>query len=140
LFHSFPKLADYAAKGNTVETPNVLGIYLLNEIARDLSARGIAALTQETIEKAAILRDALAHCPETELEPILPEYQSQTVIVAKTPGGSKPIIDRLKAEGITIASGYGDRKETHIRIGNFAAHTRDDMMRIAALLTAHQRS
>jgi phosphoserine aminotransferase len=133
-FHSFSKLSDYAAKGNTVETPNVLSIYLLNEIARDLNARGIEVLTKETAEKAALIRTALDACGETELEPILPEYQSQTVIVAKTPGGSKPIIDKLKAAGITIASGYGERKDTHIRIGNFPAHTNADMERLASLL------
>jgi phosphoserine aminotransferase len=132
-YHSFTKLADYAAKGNTVETPNVLGIYLLNMIARDLCARGIDTLTKETADKATLLRAALEHCIETELEPILPAYQSQTVIVAKTPGGSKPIIERFKAAGITIASGYGDRKETHVRIGNFAAHSKADMERLASL-------
>ncbi len=133
-FHSFPKLSDYAAKGNTVETPNVLGIYLLNEIARDLNARGIEVLTKETTEKAALIRTALDACGETELEPILPEYQSQTVIVAKTPGGSKPIIDKLKAAGFTIASGYGERKDTHIRIGNFPAHSLTDIQRLVSLL------
>jgi hypothetical protein len=52
----------------------------------------------------------------------------------------KNIIGQFLIQIFFCNSGYGDRKETHIRIGNFAAHTRDDMMRIAALLTAHQRS
>ena len=40
-FHSFAKLSEYALKGNTVETPNVLAIHILDAIARDLSAGGI---------------------------------------------------------------------------------------------------
>ena len=133
-FHSFSRLAEYAAKGNTVETPNVLSMYLLRAIARDLLAHGVETLRAETGKKAALIREALAACGETELEAVLPAYQSQTVIVAKTPGGSKPLIERLKAEGITIASGYGAAKDTHIRIGNFAAQTPTDMERLAALL------
>lgn len=133
-FHSFPKLSEMAAKGHTVETPNVLGIYLIDKIARDLSATGIDTLRAQTTEKAALIRAALEKGGETELEPIAPEYQSQTVIVAKTPGGSKPVIDRLKAEGFTIATGYGTLKDTHIRIGNFAAHSVEDVRELAALL------
>ncbi len=132
-FHSFATLAEYARKGNTVETPNVLGIYLLDMIARDLSSRGIDALRSETAEKATIIRAALSANEETELEPVGDPYRSDTVIVAKTPGGSKPIIERLKGEGITIASGYGSMKETHIRIGNFAAHSIEDMRHLASL-------
>lgn len=135
-FHSFSRLAEYAAKGNTVETPNVLGMYLLRAIARDLSIRGIGALRAETEEKAVLIRGALEACADTELEAIAPEYQSQTVIVAKTPGGSKPLIERLKAEGITIASGYGAAKDTHVRIGNFTAQTPAEMTRLASLLHA----
>ncbi|MEN9413626.1 MAG: hypothetical protein RLZZ342_713 [Candidatus Parcubacteria bacterium] len=133
-FHSFTKLAESALKGHTVETPNVLGIYLLNEIAQDMAIAGVEALRADTIEKAAIVRAALAECAETELEPINAPFQSQTVIVAKTPGGSKSIIERLKGEGIMIASGYGSMKDTHIRIGNFAAHSRVDMERLTQLL------
>lgn len=133
-FHSFAKLSEYALKGNTVETPNVLAIHILDAIARDLSAGGIETLRAETTEKASLIRTALAASSETMLEDIAVPYQSQTVIVAKTPGGSKPLIDRLKGEGITIASGYGAMKDTHIRIGNFAAHTKADMERVAALL------
>lgn len=135
FFHSLPKLAEYAAKGNTVETPNVLGIYLLDRIVRDLAPRA-ATLADETAQKAALIREALARSNDIELEPIASEYLSQTVIVAKTPGGSKPIIDRLKAQGITIASGYGTRKDTHIRIGNFPQHTVEDVERLVSLLAA----
>jgi phosphoserine aminotransferase len=133
-FHSFGKLAESAAKGHTVETPNVLGIYLLNKIAQDMAAIGVETLRADTHTKAAMVRAALTACAETELEPIDTPFQSQTVIVAKTPGGSKSIIERLKKEGITIASGYGTTKDTHIRIGNFTAHTVADMERLAQLL------
>ncbi len=133
-FHSFAKLSEMAAKGHTVETPNVLGIYLIDKIARDLAAKGIPTLREETEAKAALIRAALEKAADTELEALAPEYQSQTVIVAKTPGGSKPVMDRLKAGGFAIASGYGALKDSHIRIGNFAAHSRADVERMVALL------
>lgn len=133
-FHSFTKLAEMAAKGHTVETPNVLGIYLIDRIARDLAARGIDTLREETGEKAALIRAALEKAGDTELEAIAPAYQSQTVIVARTPGGSKPVMDRLKQHGFAIASGYGALKDSHIRIGNFAAHSEDDVRSLVSYL------
>lgn len=131
-FHSFAELSEYAQKGHTVETPNVLSIYLLDRVARDLASKGIDMLRTETAEKAAIMRAALTACPDTQLEDIADAYRSETVIVAATPRGSKPVIERLKTAGFTIASGYGSMKETHIRIGNFAAHTLEDMRQLAS--------
>lgn len=133
-FHSLAHLAKDGENDRTPETPNVLGIYLLHAVARDMLARGIATLRKDTEDKAAMIYDALAHAPGIELEAFDPVYRSQTTIVAATPGGSKSIIERLKGEGFLIHTGYGERKDTHIRIANFTAHTLESVEALCALV------
>ncbi len=134
-FHSFEKFAQNAARNNTPETPNVLGIYLLNRACEDFLARGIDTLAKEMHEKADMLYEALKKTPNVELPALADRCRSPLVLVARTPQGSAPIIERLKKEGFLIHSGYGDEKDTRIRIANFPAHSREAAERLAKLLT-----
>ncbi len=54
-------------------------------------------------------------------------FQSETVIVAKTPNGSKGIVEKLKKGGFLVAFGYAWEKDVKIRIGNFPQHTLNDV-------------
>ncbi|MBM3272557.1 aminotransferase class V-fold PLP-dependent enzyme [Candidatus Kaiserbacteria bacterium] len=132
-FHAFAHLAQHAVHDRTPETPNVLGIYLLGRVARDLLSVGIETLRTDTARKAQLIYDTLERSVATELEHDA-AYRSLTTIVAATPSGSAPIIERLKNEGFLIHTGYGERKDSHIRIANFAAHTMGDVERLCALL------
>lgn len=132
-FHNFPTLLSYAAKEQTPETPNVLAIYLLGKVCDDYLERGMERIRAETEEKALLLYGLLEEHPR--LRPAAGSgCRSRTVIVAETPRGSAPIIERMKARGFILASGYGAAKERQIRIGNFPQHSAADMKRLAAAL------
>lgn len=133
-FHSFEKFVDNAARNYTPETPNVLGMYLLQRVCDDFLSRGVEVLREDMNAKANVLYEALAQAGDVELPDLAEAYRSHTVLVARAPGGSQPIIERLKKEGFIVNSGYKDQKDTHIRIANFPAHTIEDVQKLAGLL------
>ncbi len=133
-FHSFANLQKHAEKHQTPETPNVLGMYLLNEACLDFLARGIATLRAETKEKAALIYAAIEKCPALTLTIHNEKIRSQTVVVAEAKHGSKKIIEALAQKGFVIASGYGDKKDSQIRIGNFPSHTKEQVAKLCEVL------
>jgi phosphoserine aminotransferase len=58
-YHNIPTLRANAVKNQTPETPNVLAIYLLNQVVKDFLRRGAETIRRETEYKAAILYQAL---------------------------------------------------------------------------------
>jgi len=133
-YHSFASLLEYEKKNQTPETPNVFGMYLLNEIVKDMLVTGKEAMCREILLKAKLLYDAVSNSPL-----VIPcveniAVRSQTVIVANVKTGSKEIIQACKAHGFIIASGYGSHKEDQIRIGNFPSHMRADAAELASLI------
>lgn len=151
LFHSFPSLVKQGREGKTLETPNVLGMHLLNEVTKDFLARGIDVITKETKEKAALVYAFLdsrvavspASTPSASvtLTPSITNlaWRSETVIVANTPfefGGSNTVMERCRLAGFTIASGYNKDKDTKVRIANFPQHTKEDVEVLLQILAA----
>ncbi len=113
-------------KFETPATPNVLGIYLLNKVVKDMLAVGKDEIRQDTDLKAIMLYDYLR---ESELFDVFvenPAHQSNTVIVANTRKPAKPIIDALAKKGFIIGSGYEKSRE-QIRIANFPATSVEQM-------------
>ena len=121
-YHSFPSLTASAAKHQTPETPNSLGIYLLGQVAGDMLETGLDAIRQQISDQAAALYAAVEAHPH--LQPLVhnPAIRSETVIVAEVTGGNRTIIDSLSAAGHHLGTGYAHQKTTHIRIANFPAH------------------
>jgi phosphoserine aminotransferase len=135
-YHTFAELKKYADKKQTPETPNVLAVYLLEKVLKDMNVEGIEAVVGATERKAKKLYDFLAS--QKKFTPFVkkPEGQSETTIAVTVEGGSKPVIDALKADGLIVGSGYGEFKEKHIRIANFPAHTEEDFDRLISALKA----
>ena len=135
-YHSFTSLFEYEKKNQTPETPNVLDMYLLNEVVKDMLIIGKETMLVEMLFKAKLLYDAVSNSPL--MVPCVENIavRSQTVIVANTKAGSKEIIQACKARGLIIASGYGSHKEDQVRIGNFPSHARDDVATLASLIQA----
>jgi len=121
-YHSFPELAKWEEKHQTPETPNVLAIYLLGAVARDLTAYGIDRLRTETTEQATAIYDYFDRHSGYTLGAPNPAHRSQTVIVAAPTAGVAPVMDALSARGFKLGKGYGKQKDTHFRIANFPAH------------------
>lgn len=135
-YHSFPVMLEMAAKGQTVETPNVLAIYLLDKVIEEFRGIGLKQIRRDTEQKADMLYSFFDR--QTQLAPAVPKgkNRSATLIVVNTTGASGQIIEKLLQRGIEVGCGYGKRKNDQIRIANFPAHARSDVQRLIDELSA----
>lgn len=134
-YHCLPELADKAAKHQTPETPNVLGIYLLAKVAGDMLAKGVTQIRRETDYKAAVIYNLLQKHPK--LSPFVDQekYRSKTTIVARVDyGEARDFIDPLEQKGLVVGTGYGSFKREHIRIANFPTHSKEQTEMLVDLL------
>lgn len=122
-YHSLKNLSEKAKDFQTPETPNVLNIYLLNEITKDMLKIGINKIRQNTDKKAKILYDFFDN--HKEYEPFIknPQFRSPTSLVFDVKGESERIRKKLFKRGFIVGAGYGDNKSNHIRVANFPSHT-----------------
>lgn len=119
-YNSFNYILNNAQNNQTHHTPNISAIFLLNRLMQNIE--NISAIHENLkLRKADFYRQlknsgALAPLVDST------EYQSDTVFCLK---GDKEYILKLKQEaekeGIILGSGYGEWKETTIRIANFPA-------------------
>ena len=110
-----------AAKNQTPETPNVLGIYLLGCVCDDMLKTGIDTIQKEIADKA----DRLYRFFDEH-----PPWRSSTINVIEAPEGCLPVIQKLEEAGFIVDSGYGEYKEHHVRIANFPSQNRVDLERL----------
>ena len=61
--------------------------------------------------------------------------RSKTVIVAKTESDNQALVSFLNNQGIVIGKGYGEAKSDQIRIANFPTHSKEQMEKLADLIT-----
>lgn len=134
-FHNFPSLLKSASKNQTPETPNALGIHLLGQICDDYIKHGLENIRKETDAKAKLIYDFFdkhrAYSPFVKN----PAWRSKTIIIIETPQGSAPVMEKLKEKGHIVASGYGEFKDKHIRIGNFPVHKISDVRRVLKIFS-----
>jgi len=133
-YHSLPAMLAKATVNQTVETPNVLGIYLLGKVAEDMNQKGIDLIRQETEEKARLMYAFLDKSRIFSPAVTDAAYQSITTIVADTSIAASEVNKRLAAFGMQIGSGYGDFKEKQVRIANFPAHTLEQIQKLVDTL------
>ena len=124
-YHNIPTLKSNATKNQTPETPNVLGIYLLNQVVKDFLRRGVQTIRRETEYKAAILYQALEQ--NALLSPFVKDkkFQSKTVIVADCQTHTERLTKYLQSKGLFPGDGYGPNKKTQLRFANFPAHSKE---------------
>ena len=124
-YHNIPSLKAHALKNQTPETPNVLGIFLLNKVIQDFLRRGIETIRRETEYKAVILYQALEQHPR--LAPFVKEerFRSKTVIVADCSESTQALSKHLRSKGLFPGDGYGPFKKTQLRFANFPAHSKE---------------
>ena len=129
-YHRFETMYVQAQKYQTIETPNVLDIYLLSNVISDMLQKGITVIRKETDKKAALLYTFFDS--HNSLRPLVKEkaFRSNTVIVVETPKGSKPILDTLKQQGFIVGAGYRELKEKQIRIANFPATSQSEVQKL----------
>lgn len=137
-YHSFRELSASAKKSQTPETPNVLGIYLLGLVARDMNRRGMDALHDETDKKLNILHAAVEAHPSFRHFVAEPKHRSRTVVTVETTSESGRFVRRLEEQGVVVGSGYGSEfKDRHLRIANFPSVDTAQVQRLSELLRGH---
>jgi phosphoserine aminotransferase len=120
----------------TVQTPNMLGIFLLGEqMERWNSAGGMATKDAETREKARVVSEVFAESRDIDFFVSEPPFRSPTVICLKAaPEVVTRLHEKTRAENILLGKGYGEKKAVTFRIANFPAHTQEIMERLIGVL------
>jgi phosphoserine aminotransferase len=132
-YHSLPLLWKNALSFETPSTPNVVSIYLLGKIAGDMLQKGIQIIRRETAERAAEMYGFLEK--SEKFKPLVQNkaHRSPTVLVTQT-SGSQKVIDQLAEQYMVVGSGYGNFKESQLRIANFPATTEAEWKRLLKML------
>lgn len=129
-YHSLIKISENSQKFQTVETPNVLGIYLLAAVVKDFLKIGIKTLKNQTDDKAQMLYSFFSKPESYSAFVNLREYQSVTTPVFEITGGSEPIRKFAAGKGLILGAGYGEFKNKHLRIANFPALAGEDVKKL----------
>lgn len=147
-YHNLLKLVEKSREFQTNETPNVLGIYLLDCVVKDLLKIGISSLRTRLDKQAQMLYSYFSG-PEAQKATqdigasfIKPEkYRSVTTPVFKIKGGSHELRKFAAGKGLILGPGYpGFKKiqsspiDKYIRIGNFPALTEKDFKKLIKTL------
>lgn len=119
---SFDTMLKAYEKWETVETPNVLHIYLLSLVLKDFQKIGIENIRMTIKENAKKIYEFFDK--SDYLKPFVSKkaYRSETVIVIQGEMDRiKKIKNLLKNSGFVVGSGYGEHKVDQIRIACFPA-------------------
>jgi phosphoserine aminotransferase len=133
-YHNFLSLKEQGEKFQIPETPNVLAIYLLGKVCKDLIEFGIEKIRKETEIKADMLYDFFEQYKNFEPFVKKEAIRSQTVIVANSFVDSEVVINKLRQKGFVVGTGYKEYKNSQIRIANFPTHRIDDVEKLLSYL------
>lgn len=129
VYFDFLAFEQSAKERQTISTPAISLLFALDAQLERIEAEGIEsrwarhrAMAERTAEWVASARDRLG----LDLDILAPPgRRSPTVTCITLPIGLRgpEVNDGMKAQGFTIATGYGKLKETSIRIGHMGDHT-----------------
>lgn len=130
-YHSIPNMLKKYDKYQTNETPNVFGIYLLNEQLKRFNNIWKDLLEKEIIEKSKLLDkllDSKAFVKDNS-------FRSKTIYVFKIDKDlQKEIKEKLKKENIIIWNWYWKLKEETMRIANFPTSKIEDIKTLISII------
>lgn len=125
-YNSLSFMLENAASFQTHYTPNVLGIYLLNRVLKDMPE--IQHIDANLRSRMTKLENCIASTKSLRMLVDNAETRSTTVLAVT---GPEAVITKVKAEakaaGMELGSGYGPLKPTSFRIANFPAITNTEM-------------
>lgn len=121
-YNALPLATTKSREFQTLETPNVLGIYLLAKVSRDMLDYGIEKIREETRQKAGLIYDYFDS--HYTIKPYVKDkkYRAETVTVLECDNPIE-IQDKFKEYGYALGGGYGEHKFKQFRIANFPAQT-----------------
>lgn len=126
-YHNLISLYEKSLIEQTPETPNVINIYLLGKVCREMLKIGIAEIRKRTEAKADLIYQYFDRHPN-----YLPfvgnkRWRSKTTIAINVKGKSDQVVRRLEKLGLIVGKGYGKFKNDHVRIANFPSHRLKDV-------------
>lgn len=129
-FHHLKHLHEKALLFQTCNTPNMLGIYLLNRV---LKARTELNHVENALQKNARLIYQFFDDYKNGFQLLVrnESARSPTVVtVLGDPSKINQIKLDAKSNGIILGNGYGEWAKNTFRIANFPAHNEDDFLQL----------
>ena len=133
-YNNFLNLKLNADKNQTTVTPNILGIYLLGRICKQLNEYGIDKIRNETEVKAKLIYNFLDGIDKYNAFVSDETLRSKTTIVVESKKEIDKVILKLSRKNIIVNNGYKDFKNKHFRIGNFPMHKIENAIRLVNIL------
>ncbi|WP_075350273.1 aminotransferase class V-fold PLP-dependent enzyme [Algoriphagus marinus] len=135
-YNSLNFMIENARGYQTHYTPNVLGIYLLNRVLKDMpEIQHIDANLRVRMHK---LENCIAKTKSLRML-VTNDATRSTTVMGVT--GPEEVITKVKSEakaaGMELGSGYGPLKPTSFRIANFPAITNEEMDRLIEFLSKY---
>jgi aspartate aminotransferase-like enzyme len=125
----------FAQKNQTPSTPATSLLYALEAQMGDIGREGIERRWERHMRMRDTTIDWVNEMPGrrgVELSIVAPKgSRSPTVTVIRLPDGmtGPEVSEAVKARGFTIGGGYGDLKDTTVRIGHMGDHTLEGLQR-----------
>ncbi|WNB17309.1 alanine--glyoxylate aminotransferase family protein [Marivirga arenosa] len=129
FYNSFNFVLKNARKNETHYTPNISNIFLLNRLMQNVE--NIRAIYNNLIERKELFFNQLTEIDY--LAPIItnPEFQSDTVFcLSSNERKLKTIKQVADKKGFILGNGYGELKDTTLRIANFPAIPNQDFIEL----------
>ena len=133
-YRTLPNLKKFALKHQTPETPNMLFIYILGRIAKDLIDYGVKRMQNDTTYKATLVNQTIEQHPSLTHFVTSKAHRSTSTIVA-TAQNQESFISQLSNKGLVLGKGYGPHKDKHIRIANFPTHSKESVELLCDILS-----
>lgn len=119
-YNSISNIVNNAEKFQTTHTPNILSVYLLNNLL---------SILEDTIEAEMKLRNRLSKIQTFYNPKFVAENQEvlSPTVMAIQHDDPAVVIDACYKDCIVIGKGYGDWKNNTFRLANFPAHNLDEL-------------
>lgn len=133
-YNSLIFIEENMKKWQTTHTPNILGIYLLNQVMH--SRKNIEKVDKQLTIRSLAWTKFLDASEVMEFYIKNPAIRSETVITLKA---NQNFIKRIKEnaleEGFILGNGYGELAKSTIRIANFPAIKKSEIKSLREFLT-----
>lgn len=119
---NFNKYSENFNKNQTSYTPNIPAIYVLGKVCDLMLKKGLDIIRKETEDKYNLLDNFISGSDTFSHFVKRPEDRSKTTIAVNTKLTSSEVVKKMDASGFVVSRGYGEYKDSQIRIGNFPVH------------------
>ena len=121
-YHSFADLSKYESRKETPETPNVLDMFLLCNVIKDMQKIGIKKIRKLIDNRSKLLEKTVE---SSQFSYLVKDgrFRSKTIHVFRDKKDNSQLMQFLEKKHLIVSRGYGELKESFIRLGNFPAHS-----------------